>query len=1065
MKKISLILSKALFLMILIISWCVPAGIATAAPSRQASSAVLLDVTISLYSNPTKPEDREKYERIIGYFADGVFEASNGADKIRKVSIYTRGRFADKADVVWVQSCWPSGSISGRGTPGLHINFCDQFNSTDFLASDNDAIGGGYTMAHEFGHYFYSMYDEYVGQTSYDATFTFPHSTDIAVQDSIMNSQWKAVNGDYEWLNFSTDNNDTGQTAQARVYGDSAWTTLVRPVSDDPRDGQRSAVPARLYHAELVDVAPADGDDPEIDLPDSGARSDLQIVWISDNIAYQIVIDHSGSMADEGKMGNAIVAAKLLVDLAEPGITTIGVIQFDDTVSEVLPLTPIVDQNTKESIKAAIDTISPNNRTAIGEAAAAALPGLQAIDPSIGNRAVFLLTDGLNNEGRDPSSVIPDYQAAKIPLYTFAYGTDADPYLLQDLSSQTGGRFYYSPSSLSELSQVFQDANQSISPSVGVTAGTSSMSQGGSSQNTFQVDSTMERLDVVVTYTDTPEAASFYISAPDGNNYSPNCTTSAYETLCLISVESPMPGQWSLNGASNGNAINASYRITASSQNQSSYAASITPLNGSFVQYPEPIVLLAILSKDLPIQGAQASAQVQAPDGTTQQIEMHDDGVAPDAIANDGLYSAIIDYNQDGTYNVSVQFTNTGNAAMTDLSFAPAVDVNGQSRPGPTIIPVTDNFTRFARTQITVSNVRSDDHGNDPSNATYINSDNSNTAGKIDYADDVDAFSIYANKDGTLTFRVSDLALGMNPKIKILGSDGTTVLKEADLSQNSSQNGYLLVNVDVKSGDEVYALVSSDKVGGTYRISAGATLPGEKPKEASFPWWIVLVGAGLLVLLLGIILLNRKKKPAPAPAGYPPAYYPQQPGYPQYNQPPAPYYPNQTPGYPQQPMPSAYPQQPPVYPQQAAYPPQAPVYPQQPPYAPPAQPQIQPQAPAPYLQPPAPAPLPIPAAPPTGQEQTVVSPPGQFIGVGPAANLVFALSDGLTIGRNPACQIRLTDPTVSRQHAQIRLMQNRWYLQDLGSSHGTYINGIRITYTALNPGDRVRIGNTEFTFQ
>jgi pSer/pThr/pTyr-binding forkhead associated (FHA) protein len=101
----------------------------------------------------------------------------------------------------------------------------------------------------------------------------------------------------------------------------------------------------------------------------------------------------------------------------------------------------------------------------------------------------------------------------------------------------------------------------------------------------------------------------------------------------------------------------------------------------------------------------------------------------------------------------------------------------------------------------------------------------------------------------------------------------------------------------------------------------------------------------------------------------------------------------------------------------------------------------------------------------TGLEQTTFAPPGQLIGVGTAANLVFALTDGMSIGRNPACQIRLTDPTVSRQHAQIRLMQNRWYIQDLGSSHGSYINGVRITYSALNPGDRVRIGSTEFMFQ
>jgi calcium-activated chloride channel regulator 4 len=1045
MKHISL-LFKWVFVLILVTTWCLPIENANAAVPEQASSPVLLDVTISLYSNPIKPEEREPYERIIEYFADGVFEASNGANKIRKVSIYTRGRKADKADVVWVQSCWPSGSISGRGTPGLRINFCDQFNANNFLSSDNAAIGGGYTMAHEWGHYFYSMYDEYLGDPSYDATFHFPHSDDLPVSQSIMNSQWNAVNGDYEWLNFSTDNNDTGKTAQSRVYGDSAWTTLVRPVSEDPRDGQRTSLPVRLYHAELVDVAPAEGEDPIVDLPDNDARSDLQIIWVSDNIAYQIVIDHSGSMADEGKMGSAIMAAQLLVDLAEPEVTTIGVIQFDDTVSEVVPLTLIVDQSTKESIKAAIGGITPNNRTAIGDAAAAALPSLEALDPQIiSNRAVFLLTDGLNNEGIDPLSVIPDYQAAKIPLYTFAYGSDADPYLLDQMASQTNGRSYFSPTAMSELTQVFQDANQNISPSVGVSAGTSSLSQGSVSQKTFTVDSTLERLDIVVTFPSTPEAASFTLSAPDGTGYSPtSCNPSINETLCIFSIQSPQAGEWILNSASNSGSFDINYRITGSAQNGSSYSASISSISGDFVQYPEPIVLLAILSKELPIQGAQVTAQVQVPDGTIINFEMRDDGIAPDAVANDGLYSAIIDYAMDGTYNISVQFTNTGNASMTDLSFAPAIDSNGQSRGAPTVIPVSDNFTRFARTQVTVSNFQVDDYGNTTAEAAYLQNNNSDLSGKMDYADDVDAFMITASKDGEITLRISDLALGINPQVKVLGTDGTSVLAEANLDKNVSQKGYVFLNVTVKAGDTIYALVSNTgSVGGTYRISAGTTLPGEKPKaDNSFPWWIVLIGAGILFVIVAIIALGRKPKPMPAPAGYPPAYYPPQPGYPPvqqpYNQPvpppQSPYYPNQTPmGFP---------------PQQPSYPPQA-----------------QPPAPAPYYPPQPPAALPIQGMPQTGLEQTTFAPPGQLIGVGTAANLVFALTDGMSIGRNPACQIRLTDLTVSRQHAQIRLMQNRWYIQDLGSSHGSYINGVRITYSALNPGDRVRIGSTEFMFQ
>ena len=71
---------KLLLILIIATAWCLPNhnSIAASLPRRQAST-VYLDATISLYSNPLKPEEREPYERIIRYFADGVFESSNGA--------------------------------------------------------------------------------------------------------------------------------------------------------------------------------------------------------------------------------------------------------------------------------------------------------------------------------------------------------------------------------------------------------------------------------------------------------------------------------------------------------------------------------------------------------------------------------------------------------------------------------------------------------------------------------------------------------------------------------------------------------------------------------------------------------------------------------------------------------------------------------------------------------------------------------------------------------------------------------------------------------------------------
>jgi len=69
-----------------------------------------------------------------------------------------------------------------------------------------------------------------------------------------------------------------------------------------------------------------------------------------------------------------------------------------------------------------------------------------------------------------------------------------------------------------------------------------------------------------------------------------------------------------------------------------------------------------------------------------------------------------------------------------------------------------------------------------------------------------------------------------------------------------------------------------------------------------------------------------------------------------------------------------------------------------------------------------------------------------------------------TIGRGSACDLRLSDPRVSRQHARLQYAQGAWYIQDMGSKGGTYVNGQRVQAIRLQPGDHITIGTTTWTF-
>jgi hypothetical protein len=67
----------------------------------------------------------------------------------------------------------------------------------------------------------------------------------------------------------------------------------------------------------------------------------------------------------------------------------------------------------------------------------------------------------------------------------------------------------------------------------------------------------------------------------------------------------------------------------------------------------------------------------------------------------------------------------------------------------------------------------------------------------------------------------------------------------------------------------------------------------------------------------------------------------------------------------------------------------------------------------------------------------------------------------ILIGRGPDAAIKLDDDYVSTRHARIAAAGDQWFVEDLGSTNGTYIGTVRITQpTTLTLGTQVRIGKT-----
>jgi predicted component of type VI protein secretion system len=74
---------------------------------------------------------------------------------------------------------------------------------------------------------------------------------------------------------------------------------------------------------------------------------------------------------------------------------------------------------------------------------------------------------------------------------------------------------------------------------------------------------------------------------------------------------------------------------------------------------------------------------------------------------------------------------------------------------------------------------------------------------------------------------------------------------------------------------------------------------------------------------------------------------------------------------------------------------------------------------------------------------------------GPAVDVI---RDQSVVGRDPSCEIVVTDGSVSRRHARLEKRAGTWWVVDQGSANGTYLNSLRIAEQALKNGQELRFG-------
>lgn len=78
----------------------------------------------------------------------------------------------------------------------------------------------------------------------------------------------------------------------------------------------------------------------------------------------------------------------------------------------------------------------------------------------------------------------------------------------------------------------------------------------------------------------------------------------------------------------------------------------------------------------------------------------------------------------------------------------------------------------------------------------------------------------------------------------------------------------------------------------------------------------------------------------------------------------------------------------------------------------------------------------------------------------------YILNGNKIIGRSSKCDIAIFDPFLSSEHAQLIKEDGLFYVEDLDSTNGTFVNGDRIDKAPvpLNNGDKISLGQVDFLF-
>ncbi len=394
-----------------------------------------------------------------------LYDLTDGKHRIGTIFISTNASGSDNADIL----IWPCFVYAPRDMPPhgiIQSTDARLWFRTQSMDYNQDNLMYPTAMAHELGHYLYSIADESVCQNSATSQACLMEYTSAR---HMSGSRWERMvldpRSDLEyrtfdlfWPHYTNANANSLVTYQNgeptefcclanHLNPPSCWACAAN-------DGNHNNIPYGL-------TAPNSGCLPE---PTSPSNMPLPIVQeVIPETRYELVLDRSGSMAGS-KINQLKVGANFWIDYVNSG-ENLGIVSYSTTANLDLQLSKVPDnlsqattwRNNGHSI---VDALHPDNRTAIGDALRIAYNNIIG-QKLAATQVIVLFTDGLQNEGVERAEdVLPDIVSAAIRVYTIGVGNDQDSILLGNIAVTTGGSYFKIPHDINpeESAQVISDA-------------------------------------------------------------------------------------------------------------------------------------------------------------------------------------------------------------------------------------------------------------------------------------------------------------------------------------------------------------------------------------------------------------------------------------------------------------------------------------------------------------------------------------------------------------------------------------------------------------------------------